>query len=66
MKNYKERIRQKMERHVKQNQTISRNEKYGHQIRCMISEPEDGYEYPQCSEGLKSGKMKLTLRDMES
>ena len=23
---------------------------------CTISEPEDGYEYPQCSEGLKTGK----------
>lgn len=23
---------------------------------CTISELEDGYEYPQCSEGLKTGK----------
>lgn len=41
------------------------NEKYSHQKlnpngctyhMCTISEPDDGYEYPQCSEGLKTGK----------
>lgn len=64
MKTYKKRIRQKTEGDLKQNQFLEMKNTSHQKLKpngctyhmCTISELEDGYEYPQCSEGLKAGK----------